>query len=79
MSSGPDSLLHHAHPWIGRTVEDTATGRRGVLRAVAPDPETSRPVAWLAPAGGGTEWTTALGAVANPAPITPDTHPRPAP
>ncbi|UFR07157.1 hypothetical protein KBP30_41200 [Streptomyces sp. Go40/10] len=69
-----DSLLHRHHPWIGRTVEDTATGRRGILTAVAPPPGTSRPVAWLAP-DGGREWTTSLGALANPGPITPDTHP----
>ncbi|MFF8732769.1 hypothetical protein ACF073_40845 [Streptomyces sp. NPDC015171] len=77
MSSSADvrSLLHRDHPWIGRNVEDTATGRRGILRAVAPAPDTKRPVAWLAPTGGGTEWTTSLGALANPEPITPDTHP----
>lgn len=68
-------LLHRDHPWIGREVEDAATGRRGILRAIAPDGDRPRPVAWLLPAGGGTEWTTDPGALANPAPLTPDTHP----
>ncbi|MET9448921.1 hypothetical protein [Streptomyces cinerochromogenes] len=35
MTRTTNSLLHRDHRWIGRTVEDTATGRRGVLRAVA--------------------------------------------
>ncbi|MET8566153.1 hypothetical protein ABZV75_38430 [Streptomyces flaveolus] len=75
MASRTDALLHRRHPWIGRAVLDTATGRRGVLRAVAPLPDGTRPVAWLRPAGGGREWTTSLGALTDPAPITPDTHP----
>jgi hypothetical protein len=69
------SLLHRDHPWIGREVEDTATGRRGTLRAIAPDGDKPRPVAWLMPEGGGTEWTTDPDSLDNPAPVTPDTHP----
>ncbi|MCZ9349063.1 hypothetical protein NGM36_04505 [Streptomyces mutabilis] len=69
------TLQHRSHRWIGRVVEDTATGRTGILRAIAPDTDDSRPVAWLAPVGGGLEWTTAPSALANPAPITADTHP----
>ncbi|MGW2952853.1 hypothetical protein [Streptomyces eurythermus] len=69
-------LLHHSHPWTGREVEDTLTGRRGILRALAPDGDSPRPVAWLRPPGGGTEWTTGPEALANPAPITPHTRPR---
>lgn len=70
------SLLHQDHPWIGRNVEDTATGRRGILRAIAPDDGKPHPVAWLMPDGGGTEWTTSPSMLANPAPITPDAHPQ---
>lgn len=64
-------LGHFAHPWLGHTVLDTATGRTGVLRAVCPEPRSSTmpldptlrpgdgpPVAWLTPPGGGREWTT---------------------
>lgn len=69
-------LMHRTHPWIGREVEDAVTGRRGVLRAVAPDGKNPRPVAWLWPVGGGREWTTELRALANPAPLTPDTNPK---
>ena len=69
-------LLHRDHPWIGRAVEDTATGRRGILRAIAPDVDHSRPVAWLRPTAGGMEWTTDPGSLANPAPLTSDTHPK---
>ncbi|SEB30752.1 hypothetical protein SAMN04490357_0073 [Streptomyces misionensis] len=36
MSTDSGALLHRTHPWIGRAVTDTATGRRGTLRAVAP-------------------------------------------
>ncbi|MFF8911673.1 hypothetical protein [Streptomyces olivaceoviridis] len=74
MASGTDALLHRRHPWIGRAVLDNETGRRGILRAVAPLPESTRPVAWLRPSGGGREWTTSLGALSDPAPITPP-HP----
>ncbi|GDY80098.1 hypothetical protein SAV31267_095830 [Streptomyces avermitilis] len=48
----------------------------GVLRAIAPDGDRPRPVAWLLPAGGGMEWTTDPGALANPAPLTADMHPK---
>jgi hypothetical protein len=67
------ALLHRNHPWIGREVEDTATGRRGTLCAIAPDGDKPRPMAWLRPPGGGMEWTTDPASLANPAPITPDT------
>ncbi|SFN95619.1 hypothetical protein SAMN04487980_104019 [Streptomyces sp. cf124] len=73
--SATRSLMHRDHPWIGREVDDTTTGHRGILRAIAPDTDRPLPVAWLLPAGGGTEWTTDPGALANPAPLTPDTHP----
>ncbi|MFC9730718.1 hypothetical protein ACFWGM_08885 [Streptomyces roseolus] len=66
------SLLHHPHPWLGREVEDTATGRRGILRAVTPEGHDPRPKAWLLPPGGGTEWTTDVSALT---PITPVTRP----
>ncbi|WP_431776489.1 hypothetical protein [Streptomyces cucumeris] len=71
-------MLHRDHPWIGRDVEDTVTGKRGTLRAIAPEGD-KRPqiVAWLQPHGGGTEWTTDPGALADPAPITSDTLPTP--
>ncbi|AJE43910.1 hypothetical protein [Streptomyces nodosus] len=64
------SALHYEHPWIGRDVEDTATGRRGTLRAIAPDGDRPRPVAWLLPSGGGKEWTTDPEVLADPAPVT---------
>ncbi|WP_258563042.1 hypothetical protein [Streptomyces phytophilus] len=65
---------HQAHPWLGRLVIDTEhDGQVGVLRAVAPDvddirlevitPPHTPPVAWLAPQGGGVEWTTSLTAI----------------
>lgn len=74
MNTAHTGLLHRDHPWIGRNVEDTATGRRGTLRAIAPDSTKPRPlVAWLLPEGGGIEWTTDPGSLANPAPITPET------
>lgn len=72
MSTVCRSLLHDDHPWIGRNVEDTATGRRGILRAIAPDGAEPRPMAWLL-SEGGTEWTTDPGSLANPAPIAPET------
>ena len=56
-------LGHRAHPLLGRTVRDTATGRTGILRAVCPDSADAPPVAWLSPPGGGREWTTATEAV----------------
>lgn len=64
---------HRDHGWLNRVVTDTATGRRGILRAIAPD-TGAHPVAWLAPVGGGVEWTTLPSALADPAPITADTH-----
>ncbi|MFB7032205.1 MULTISPECIES: hypothetical protein [unclassified Streptomyces] len=67
------SFLHREHCWIGREVEDTATGRRGILHAIAPDTDENTPVAWLRPIGGGTEWTTYPTALANPATLTPNT------
>ncbi|MFE1348501.1 hypothetical protein [Streptomyces sp. NPDC058757] len=64
----PDrSFLHHPHPWLGCEVEDTTTGRRGILRAIAPEDDAPYPKAWLLPAGGGTEWTTDVSALAEPA------------
>ncbi|MFF7558290.1 hypothetical protein ACFZA9_35960 [Streptomyces olivaceus] len=68
------SLLHREHPWIGQEVEDTATGRRGILRAVAPDGDRPRPVAWLLPAGGGMEWTTDPSTLVHPVPTSPGTR-----
>ncbi|MGA5183034.1 hypothetical protein [Streptomyces pseudogriseolus] len=65
------SLLHQPHPWIGRDVEDTATGRRGILRAIAPDLNGTKPVAWLHPRGGGPEWNTDPKALADPAAAPP--------
>lgn len=62
--------FHHPHPWLGRQVRDGATGKTGVLCAIAPEPddgppkepvvrlEDRPPVAWLRPVGGGREWTT---------------------
>jgi hypothetical protein len=67
-------LLHRDHRWLNRVVTDTVTGRRGILRAIAPD-TGAHPVAWLAPVGGGVEWTTPPGALADPGPITPATRP----
>jgi hypothetical protein len=69
-------LGHRSHPWIGRTVTDTRTGRTGILRAIAPDVNRPRIVAWLAPVGGGVEWTTDPKALDEPEPITLDTHPK---
>jgi hypothetical protein len=68
-------LFHSDYPWLGRDVEDTVTGRRGTLRAIAPDVDKPHPVAWLLPPGGGTEWTTDPRALTDPAPITPGTPP----
>ncbi|MEV6318973.1 hypothetical protein [Streptomyces sp. NPDC051776] len=70
-------LLHRDPPWIGRGVADTVSGRRGILRAIASDVDHPRPVAWLRPRRGGTEWTTDPAALADPAPITADTSPDP--
>lgn len=60
---------HRDHPWLKMEVLDQESGRRGILRAIAPEGEKGPPVAWLAPVDGGTEWTThpnSLG-IANPA------------
>ncbi|MEU7178845.1 MULTISPECIES: hypothetical protein [Streptomyces] len=68
-------LGHQSHPLIGRLVVDHAHDDRvGVLRAIAPDSKDNRyglvimvpnapPVAWLAPEGGGLEWTTSPDAI----------------
>lgn len=69
-SAQPLGLGHFDHPLLNRLVIDHAHGDRiGVLRAIAPDvdgpdvgpvlriPDTA-PVAWLAPKGGGREWST---------------------
>jgi hypothetical protein len=70
MNAGELGLGHVAHPWLGREVLDTASGKTGILRAVAPEPNDlarrgylpvapeGDPVAWLSPLGGGVEWTT---------------------
>ncbi|MEU9774543.1 hypothetical protein [Streptomyces sp. NPDC047968] len=71
------SLFHSDHPWIGWDVEDGVTGRRGILRAIAPDGDSLRPAAWLLPHGGGIEWTTDPAALANPVPPAPDARPAP--
>ncbi|WP_440581239.1 hypothetical protein [Streptomyces sp. PT19] len=52
------SMLHEPHRLMGCLVRDTISGRTGVLRAIAPDGDVPKPVAWLRPAGGGREWTT---------------------
>lgn len=79
MSGQGLGLMHRSHPWLGREVTDTATGRTGVLRAIAPDVDQPRLVAWLAPVGGGKEWTTDPRALGSPAQVSPDTHPKRAP
>lgn len=69
-------LGHERHPLLGKLVVDRASGREGVLRAICPEPEAPaawmspalRPgsgprMAWLVPAGGGVEWTTAPDAI----------------
>ncbi|MBL1095164.1 hypothetical protein [Streptomyces coffeae] len=68
-------LCHQSHPLLGRLVVDHAHDDRvGVLRAIAPDSTDNRyrlvvmnpdapPVAWLAPEGGGLEWTTSPDAI----------------
>ncbi|WP_243762187.1 hypothetical protein [Streptomyces sp. Tu 3180] len=56
-------MLHERHRLLGRLVRDTVSGRTGVLRAVAPDGDAPKPVAWLIPRGGGIEWTTPLRAI----------------
>lgn len=68
------SMLHDRHRLLGRLVRDTASGRTGVLRAVDPDGDAPKPVAWLIPEGGGIEWTTPLRAIE---PVTAPTPDRP--
>ncbi|MEU9440794.1 hypothetical protein AB0D42_07675 [Streptomyces sp. NPDC048304] len=64
-------LMHRSHPWLGQLVTDSASGRRGILRALAPEGTALTPVAWLAPPRGGIEWTTAPENLTDPMPITP--------
>ncbi|WP_042424497.1 hypothetical protein [Streptacidiphilus anmyonensis] len=65
--TAPGSFGHHRHPLLGRTVEDTATGRTGTLRAVMDTQlignHGTRTVklAYVLPPGGGVEWTTEPG------------------
>jgi hypothetical protein len=67
---------HQEHPLLGHHVIDTETGRTGILRAICPEPggggdymnallrpPRKSPKAWLAPIGGGREWTTAPSAI----------------
>ncbi|MCC5474546.1 hypothetical protein [Streptomyces barringtoniae] len=68
-------LMHRSHPWLGHMVTDSATGRRGILRAIAPEGTTPAPVAWLAPRRGGIEWTTAPEYLTDPTPIAPTSRP----
>lgn len=68
-------LMHRSHPWLGHLVTDSATGRRGILRAIAPEGTAPAPVAWLAPRRGGIEWTTAPENLTDPTPITPADRP----
>ncbi|MFI9078959.1 hypothetical protein ACIGW8_21205 [Streptomyces sioyaensis] len=68
-------LGHRSHPLLGRRVIDHAHDDRiGILRALAPEAKgdtpgpvlsvpATPPVAWLAPEGGGVEWTTAPDAI----------------
>lgn len=69
-------LMHRSHPWLGHEVTDSATGRTGVLRAIAPDGAPPRLMAWLAPVGGGMEWTTDPKALDTPEQVAPDAHPK---
>ncbi|MGW7385323.1 hypothetical protein [Streptomyces sp. NPDC054794] len=69
-------LEHHDHGLLGRRVLDTATGRIGVLQAIAPDGTSPKPVAWLRPEDGGIEWTTATGSIEAIAPSTHQSHPK---
>lgn len=68
------SLWHQEHPLLGHRVLDTENGRIGILRAICPEPADAgalakiqpfkrTPMAWLAPIGGGREWTTATSAI----------------
>ncbi|MGW0880357.1 hypothetical protein [Streptomyces sp. NPDC002671] len=77
MSAGDLGLMHRSHQWLGREVRDTATGCTGILRAIAPEPNGTRLVAWLRPKRGGMEWTTDRRALEAVGRITPYTHPEP--
>ncbi|MFJ5029518.1 hypothetical protein ACIQB5_15645 [Streptomyces sp. NPDC088560] len=80
--TGSLGLGHHDHRWLRQEVVDTATGRHGILRAIAPDTDgpqlvTSggrldpKLVAWLAPlGGGGVEWTTDPDLLKRPVQVT---------
>lgn len=76
MSTRSLGLGHQDHPLIAHRVIDSASGRTGILRAICPEPDSAmtymnavahrgagRPVAWLAPIGGGREWTTTPDAI----------------
>ncbi|MGW0764128.1 hypothetical protein [Streptomyces sp. NPDC002676] len=76
MSRSSLGLLHRARRWLGRQVLDAASGRTGILRAIAPEPNGRRLVAWLRPMGGGCEWTTDPGTLEVVGRITPRTHPK---
>ncbi|MER7485168.1 hypothetical protein ABTY20_04390 [Streptomyces sp. NPDC126497] len=69
-------MLHDEHRLLGRLVRGTASGRTGILQAIAPDVGTDAPVAWLRPSGGGIEWTTQTRAIE---PVTVPTPDRPSP
>jgi hypothetical protein len=63
--SSADGWGHRSHALVGRQVEDVATGKIGMLRAVVDTDvptHTGLPrrvtLAFLAPPGGGLEWTT---------------------
>lgn len=73
MSDG--GLLHQHHRLLGRLVRDTVHDRIGVLQAIAPDVDTTTPLAWLRPSGGGTEWTTPPQAIVPADTATPTAHP----
>lgn len=75
MTMQPLGYGHWTHPLLGQRVVDHAhDGRVGVFRAFAPDAERGPGLAirvaqdtplvvWLAPEGGGREWTTPLTAI----------------
>jgi hypothetical protein len=69
-------MLHQGHRLIGCCVRDTLSGRTGVLRAIAPDGDNPKPVAWLRPERGGIEWTTAPEALEAANSAAPDSGPR---
>ncbi|MEV6619048.1 hypothetical protein AB0N31_35395 [Streptomyces sp. NPDC051051] len=69
-------ILHERHRLIGRPVRDTVFGRTGLLRAIAPNGDVPRPVAWLIPAGAGIEWTASVRAIKPVTPSRPCPHER---